>query len=67
MYSREEGHKSVLQRARQINTPLHMLAAVPLAMVASGTVDSAALKRTADVAFRAIELNCADWHDTLKS
>ncbi|CAL8465188.1 g4723 [Coccomyxa elongata] len=44
-----------------------MLAAVPLVMVAIGSFDSGALKRTADVAFRAIELNCADWHDTLKS
>lgn len=57
----------MLHRAKRVRTPLHMLAAVPLVMVAIGMCDSAALKSTADVALRAIELNCADWHDTLKS
>ncbi|BDA50311.1 probable ubiquitin carboxyl-terminal hydrolase 17 at C-terminar half [Coccomyxa sp. Obi] len=66
VYSTEMAHKSVLQRAKHVKTPLHMLAAVPLFMAANGVGDCAAMKRTSDVALRAIELNCADWHDSLR-
>ena len=67
MYSTAEAQKTVLQRAKSIKRPLHMLAAVPLVMVAVHDDDYTGMKRTADVALRAIELNCADWHDTLQT
>lgn len=67
MYSAAEAQKTVLQRAKSIKRPMHMLAAVPLVMVAIHDDDYAGLKRTADVALRAIELNCADWHDALQT
>ena len=67
MYSAAEASKTVLERAISIKQPLNMLVAVPLIMVALHDEDHAGLKRTAEVALRAIELNCADWHGKLQT
>ncbi len=66
VWSAAEAHKTVLQRAKGIKTPMHMLAAIPLIMTALRDDADGLVKRAADVALRAIELNCADWHNMLQ-
>ncbi len=61
----DRGGAQISATARQAGKDALAHAGSGFNMVAIETGDSGALKRTADVAIKAIELNCADWHDTV--